>query len=313
MKRRHQAEKDSSSQGKDGCKNKQGHVDLDSAGDDRDRRRSGEVGTQIRHSPQRHDKPSDTAKDGKHHGLGEQLPHDPDPSGPQCRPYCNFLTPGSHPRQQQVGNVCAGDHQDEEDGQEHYGKGCPGIFPDIFPESHQGNAPPAIRLRISLGHLGGDQFHLGSGLGYRHAFRQTTGDVQGPVVTVAYRDEVEGDPEIVGPAVEEIRRHDADDGVRIPIQDNRRSDRGWIRIQIPIEETLSDDCDSIRPGNGVLGNKAAAAIRLNPDDLENVRRRHQPHHADRYLTAGYVERDAVFRGKAIEACRPVLPVEVVRQ
>ena len=96
------------------------------------------------------------------------------------------------------------------------------------PESHQGSAPSAICLRVGLGQLSGDQLHFGSGFGYRHACGETARDVEGPVVTVGYRDEVQGDPEIVGPAVEEIRRHDADDGVRIPIQDNRRSDHGRI-------------------------------------------------------------------------------------
>jgi hypothetical protein len=66
-------------------------------------------------SPSRHQHAERPAQDGEKQALGEQLPHHPEAARAQAQPHGYLAAASRGARQQQVGDIGAGDRQDQAD------------------------------------------------------------------------------------------------------------------------------------------------------------------------------------------------------
>ena len=135
------------------------------------------VGPQDGARPVGDDQPADAANHGQQQALGEELLNQPPPAGANRQPHRNLLPAAAGARQQQVGDVAAGnqqhqaDHGHAEAAREHQlllerrREGCLG-------QRSQRERAAAIVGRVTLGQAPADAVDVRLGLLERHAVLQ---------------------------------------------------------------------------------------------------------------------------------------------
>ena len=84
----------------------------------------------------------------KHEAFRQQLCDQPAPSGAQGRANRQFPLPGGGPREQEVGNVRAGDEEDEHRRPEQDQQRLPDIADDLLVHRHEPHADAGVGVRI---------------------------------------------------------------------------------------------------------------------------------------------------------------------
>ncbi len=117
------------------------------------------------------------AQDGHHEALREKLSQQPPPPGAQRRPQGYLALPGQGPGQQEVGQVGAGDQEDEDHHAEQRQQQGPYAGDEVGAEGHEVHAPALHGLRVLLPQACLDPLHLGARLPERDALRKAADDV----------------------------------------------------------------------------------------------------------------------------------------
>jgi len=162
------------------------------------------------------------------HALERQLHDQAAAAGAERRADRQLAAARRGPRQGQVGDVRAGDDEDQSDGGEEDEDDGPDLAEDVLLEGRDVRAGTGVARRIGLGELPGHAFQLASACAHRRSGSEAADDVH-RVEVPASRELALGDDRRVHPQVEhagedEAARQDADDGVGLAVHGQRFAD-----------------------------------------------------------------------------------------
>ena len=214
--RRREAEQHARQERHDGREDEDGDVEPDA-------REARDVGwVPPRHEPDagvRQAKADDGARRRQHEALGEQLAHHPDPVGAERRAHGHLALARLRAREQQVGDVGAGDEQQEADGTEEQPDRAADGTDDLVGEREHDRVELHLnRIEPFARHRARDPAQLVGCLPHRRAWLQAAGGVQAVASVIGSgRIHLQRRPELgrfgiakVG-RQNEARRHDAHD------------------------------------------------------------------------------------------------------
>ena len=95
------------------------------------------------------EQPGDAAGDREQEALGHEMTNETSAAGAERAPHRHLLAPAERARQQQVGDVGAGDQQHERDGAEQDGERAPHFADHLFLQRHDAERQAAVG-RIEL-------------------------------------------------------------------------------------------------------------------------------------------------------------------
>ena len=124
-----------------------------------------------RHAPARDDGTAEAGGERQHHALGEELADQAAASGADRRAHDDLAAARRGARQQQIGDVGAGDEQHEAHRAEQHEQRLPRRADDGLMERRDAHALVAVAARVLGGQPGGDAGHLR--LGSRPAMRRS--------------------------------------------------------------------------------------------------------------------------------------------
>src|SRR6185369_7920489 len=185
------------------------------------------------------------ADQSENSAFGEELRDQPGAARAQRHAKGIFLAARFGAELQQVGDVDAGDQQDEADGAEEWIEKLSGAAKQILMEREGFYADAFVARGILLLKARCDQVHFGLGLLDRDAFFQAR-DWHQPVVDsggVAAAGGIDGNPEIDAAAEErrEVRLHDADDRREHALDGQSLAQHVGVTVELPLPEFLTDD------------------------------------------------------------------------
>ena len=231
----------------------EGHAGLLAAGD---------AGEEEREAQARGEEPEEPSDDGEHEALGEQLPEEAGAPGAEGRPHGHLLLAGAGPGEEQVGHVGAGHEKHQGDaGEEEHQDWLDLADEDVAERDdlhrdalHVGGEPAA--------ELGGERGGALLGLAERGSVAEA-GDGVDPVETPAPLHVVarlNGEHHAgVGPGSEgEAGRQDADDGVRVLVEDEGATEDVRVGAHPVSPEGVGQD-DRARAAVHVLAGEEGAA------------------------------------------------------
>ena len=224
---------------------------------------------------EREGKARDAAEGRKGQTLDEQLPDKAASPGAKDGAYTHLSLAERAAREQQIGDVDAGDKQNE---QRRAGKDLerrPNLIDHLLVHGHQADRPAGIALRRLSGQLGSDALHVEGGLLEGDALAQSSNSKR--VSASTRRAEPFDGPSVRNQEIRslaeqgESRRHHADQRARPAA----RVDRGADDVRTPTEprapEFIADD-DDVVAALFVFGGEVGAAERWpNAKDGEEIR------------------------------------------
>jgi hypothetical protein len=199
----------------------------------------------------------------QHGALGQQLPHDAPPAGADREPDGNLPASCRRPRQQQIGDIGAGDQQHQADRshqqlqrQREIGDAIALPAASVEEEQTGGIGPSRKRpggfrqRRLRL---------LAADLRFQPSEHTQPAGIAIVQFAVASRlrlrlhhhrhvDIVDGAAESAG----ELRRRDPDDGVRLSIQADGLAEGGGIAAESPAPQSVTDDGNRIPPRGAIF-------------------------------------------------------------
>ena len=195
-----------------------------------------------------------------HDRLGQQLAHDPQPSGAERGAYRNLTVSDRCAGEQQVCDVGAGDQEHERHRahhREHHRLDLLGKHP--LPQHAHPDAPVLVLFRIGRRELRGDLLKVGDGLFSPDVRPEPGEDLErsvfaGPLIDVA------GDrhPEPLVLGKQEARRHDTDNGMRPTVDGDRATHDFPIGAVAPAPDLVAQDDDRFGAWPVVVGTEVAS-------------------------------------------------------
>jgi hypothetical protein len=253
----------------------------------------------------------------QHQALGQQLPHDPAAARAHCRSHRQFLRAHRTARQQQVGDIAAGDQQHQADGTEQDEQLLAIVADEVAGEvEHRGAALGQI-VGMRLPQLLGKLHQLRARLFHGHAWLQPRDQrqiVAAELVPARFLDGP-GHPQLFGVAGEpERRRHHAQHPERAAIQSDVAADDRRIGAEPADPQLLAQHHDLLAPQAIVAGAEHGAEHRRNAVNIEEIAAHDAADQAFRILTFADVEAAAVLDGNAGERRGALVPgVETARR
>ncbi len=189
-------------------------------------------------------KPQAAANRREQHAFGQQLRDDAAAGGADGRSNRDLAAAPGGADQQQVGDVGAGDQQDEPDRAEQHVEGRADVGDHLLAEA--ANVERLVLVEhapVLLLVLLGRHLQPGGGLGDRHAGLQLAGDVEVVALVVGVEIELEGHPHVgVGAELADVERlpDDADDGVGLAAQRDGAAQHVRIVSESPLPQALAD-------------------------------------------------------------------------
>ena len=218
---------------------------------------------------------------------------------------------------QQVGDVDAGNQQQEADGAEQREQRQADVVDQPIGEQFGADADGAVGVRVLAFQRGGDRLQLAAGRLEADAGLQTAEGVESVVVAAidqvgCTRDRADRREQIVRAHVLEIARHHADDGVLDAVQLHRPPDHGGIGAELRAPVRIADNHRGNGGGPVVFVGEAAAARRRHAEHVKEVARDPAAAQPLRALGAGQRVGLLARIGERLEGLRPRAPVEEVR-
>ena len=258
----------------------------------------------------------DAADEREENALDEQLPDDAPPGGAEREANGNFARPMRRARQQQIGDVRAGDEQHERDGAHQRPENSFDLrAQDAIEEGGHDGADVLVAVLILRRELVRDAFHLAARLLESRTVRQpTVCDELAllPRPAKHRRPLRHRHPDLVLERPLESGRHDADDRRGDRVDANRFADDGRVGGITRLPDVGADQRHGRRVGCIVLRKKRAALHGFDADQIEGIRRDEparirfrQPVVAADDHRAALNQRDA---GKRAACATPVLEV-----
>jgi hypothetical protein len=175
------------------------------------------------------------------------------------------------------------------------------------------DAPVLVGMRIVVRDPRADGVHVGLRLFERHTRLQPRDHAE-PVVVArpfAWR-ECQRTPQLRPAPVERaVGRHDADHGVRIPVEQDRAADDGRIAPELLLPERMADHDDAIASGRVFAGGERPSRCRLGAIDVEVRGRDAGPPDLHWSTGSGECRRRIAGGGRRAEHRVLVLPVAEV--
>src|SRR5207237_10865937 len=134
--------------------------------------------------------------------------------------------------------------------------------------------------------------HLALRLEQRDAARETADDVElprlarPPVRVVGIETERRPDVDRAARRKIEVRRHDADDGVRLCVELNRAAEDARRPAEMPLPERAADDGDVVLARLAFFGGERAAEDRVRAKHGEQIRRGTDARNVERLARTG---------------------------
>ena len=206
--------------------------------------------------------------------LREQLPDDAQAAGAKGGPNRDLAMAYRRPREQQVGDVRAGDHQHERHRAHHrqdHELDLLGNHPVAQRPDHR--APALVLVRIGGRETANHAAHIGRRLLDRHAGLHPREHLQGPHITGS-RLEVgrKRHPEALRLREHELRRHDADDRVGKAVDGNRPAHDGAVAVVSQLPHLVAEHDDALGAGTVIVGGEVASERRRRSKEAEERRR-----------------------------------------
>ncbi len=271
-----EAERDSGHHGHHGGEGEDGRVDADLVGS---RDVGGERGEQGLQAEVGQADPGERAQHREENALRQELAQQAPPRRAQGEADRDLPLPVGGPGQQEVGDVGAGDQEDEGDRPEQQHQRRPQLAHDRVEERLEGHALLRVRVRVALGEALREGLHLGAGAGDVHSRLQPADHVDPRVVAPLRLApdpvlETEERREDVGglPAPVEIPRHDADHREALPAQDEGAAEDAGVAAESPLPESLAQEDDAVGARLLLLRAERPAEDRSLPERRERPRR-----------------------------------------
>ena len=254
----------------------------------------------------------DGAEDREHHALGEELPHQAPPAGPERRPHRHLALPRDRLSELQVGDVRAGEKEQEPHRAEQHQELPPQIGADdgIRKALHP-SAPLAVGPGIEARQPGGHAHRIGIGLRDRHTGLEAAVREEQVIAAVGGRVRRERHPEIAGKVAIAVGHH-AGDPVRDAVQIDRRPDDARIGPEQAPPDSLAEHHHVLVAAGLVLLDVIGRPRDGAPaEEREPRRRRREAGERDRLSAAQQAGAAAADRGHGGEAAGAVAHVEIV--
>lgn len=211
------------------------------------------------------------SRESEEKALGEELRHDPRGACTQGRAEGHLAAPRRGARQLQIGQVDAGDEQDEPDRAEQDQQGRPEVAVETLLERHQPHRLPFVHLtRPGLVVPLRQDVHLGLCLFERHAVLEPRGDLQIVRLLPGRRIDPHRGPELGRGRIPEPVRHDPHHGIGLPVQRHRPANQRPVTAEAALPETVAQDHHLGTIGQVLLGEELAPHLGLDGEDLEEI-------------------------------------------
>ncbi len=300
----------------DAGRDRDGEREDQDAAVDRDRCRLGEA---QRKNPdeqveaprrERHSQQSSRAREQD--ALGQQLTEDASAGGAEGDAQGDLAAPRERAGEQQVGDVGAGDQENERHRSEQGQQRRPGRVRQLPVERQQVHVVPGVGFGKGLLQRRLDRVEVGGGRGGRDPSPEPADDLVGMVVAVGAlrRRQREGRPEL-GPLREvETAGHDADHRVVLTLEPDLLSDRFATALELPLPEPVAQD-HFAGPGGVRRARERSAELRPDAEQGEELRRHPRAEKALRISPAAQAVPGVLGKGDRVEAPALRLPVRDV--
>ena len=263
--------------------------------------------------------PTAPPANARHIALGERLPQDPRPAGAERRAQRELLPPPGEPGEDQVAHVRAGDEQHQRHrGKKEHQRGLQ-MAHEVLPERHHVDADALVRVGVRGLERPRDRVHLGACLGEADTGAKTPDHRGG--VHVARQEQLvivlaDGQEDVVeetsNHADADVRRHDADHGVRLAVERDWLADDARVGGEAAAPQALTEQHD-LRPAGLVLPRlERPSEQRLHPEDQEVTGRHTSADQTFRLRLPGEREHLQMPGRDPVERPRAGAPIEEVR-
>ena len=270
------------------------------------------------HAPERAEEAEPAAGDGEKQALGEEQAHEARAGGAERDADRDLVPPRQRPREEKVRDVGAGDEEDEPDGGEEDEDLRARASDEVLAQRDEARAGlvgvavlaeaagerAELRLRLRGGDAGGEprddvevvRAHVGDRIDRR---------AQG----VLGDDEARRRPELAGLREAHALGDDADDGVRLPVEEDGSPDDAGVGVEAAAPGPLGEDdlTAAVDPRA-----EPAAEHRLEADDAEEIAGDDHAVDAHRPLVAGDVEGGVAVSGDSAQRGHAGSPLHDVR-
>ena len=195
-------------------------------------------GEQCAQSPGRGHRSEQTTGPCKNEALDRELLCQPPSSCAQREPHAHFAIASQHAHEQQVGDIGAGDQQNEQDRREQDSQQRPDPSDGVLVQGHHSRAISGIHDWIFRGCNGGDAGHLLLCTAETDARAQARNNVEIAATVLSPHQSEHVDPPV---RKGEIRWHDADDLVVCAADRDSPADDARLSTKAALPETVTQD------------------------------------------------------------------------
>ena len=269
---------------------------------------------QKAHAPEGHRETSGTAQRGQDDALGQDLTDDAAAGGPERGAHRDLLLSLMRSGEQQVGDVGAGDQQNERDGAEQNQQRRAARALDQLRQTAHADAPLRLERRIFLQQLplDGVQLRVGA-LDRRLRLEPAEHDapMRRPRGARRARRQDQRHEELVLAKHPRTARHDTHHGAGDIIEDDGSVDDRRVSAEARAPQLLGEDDDVVAAtGTIVFFDESPSEQRTDAEHLQEIVAGGDPPQTFGRAAAAQVVRDAIENGDRVELGRMRLPVEI---
>ncbi len=267
-------------------------------------------------APQREHEPRAAAHEREQHALRQKLTHHAPARSAERRPQRDLFAPRRRAREQEVGDVGAGDQKHEADRAQEREEDGPKLPDELLLQRHDADAGARVRLRVVRRDARGDRLHLRARRLKARARLQTRDDLNPVPVARAglLRADLQRRPQLgVAEAREaEARGQDADYRATAAARRDRLADDTLVAAVAPLPELVAQQHDAGAARRFVALDEGSPAQRGHAERVEEVRADRRALHALRAFAAREREEGRREAGDRLELRALAPPVEEVR-
>ena len=222
-------------------------------------------------APDRQQQPETAADDAEDDAFGEELADEAAAGGAERAAHRHLAFARRRAREQQVGDVGAGDQQDEADGAEKHQHGLADVADHRLVERDRGEVEPLVAVRILRGEALADGLHLGSDVLEWNARLGPADGSEVPRAALAGGEvRVVGDRHPDDPAgrVGEALRHHPHDLGRYAVDRDLLPDRVVAAAEALAPQPVADDRDLAAAWVVLVGPEGAAERGAHTEEVE---------------------------------------------
>ena len=214
----------------------------------------------------------DRAGEREEQVLGKELTEKAEAGGAQGAADGDLFLPGDGAREEQVGDVGAGDQEDDADGAEQEEEGIAGVAEHVIAEGGDGGADLVIGVRVLLFETGGEGGEVGAGLLEGDAGLHAPDGVVGMVAAEAQAFAVHGErgPHLRAEGELEGGGHDAHDFVLTGVEFDGLPDGIGVAGVAGGPQAVTEDDDVVFTGLVFAGGPGAPDLGRDAEEVEEI-------------------------------------------